>query len=382
NLTGEIYSLIDTNGDGLEDKAVEFCNVQDDGFRTPTGLVFKGWDLYVGLPQQIRVYRDTDRDYRADTSFVFFDDIPFSDHPYEYTSGLKFDKKNWLYIALTTDSWNAGASPDPNKYRGSILKISPNGDAVRTMATGIRSVFGMSFNKDDELFFADNKGGQNAVEELHLLKEGHFYGHNSQKYGDLKETQPIAGVENGVAPAEIEFRAGNNREFLYIAYYGPGEYWKKGSIVKTSVTQNKQDGFIVKEKPLADIPKSTGLAFSDDGDIYVSSVGQTDYWYFAKDSLDGVIYRLIRKPWVKPVSPVKEQNEPIASRSNLGKGEFLFNKLACSSCHSTDGKTEMLGPGLKNIGSVYSRDELIEEIQEPSKRLKPGDFPTKITTVN
>src|SRR5699024_3363627 len=129
--------------------------------------------------------------------------------------------------------------------RGSILKISPNGDAVRTMATGIRSVFGMSFNKDDELFFADNKGGQNAVEELHLLKEGHFYGHNSQKYGDLKETQPIAGLENGVAPAEIDFRAENNREFLYIAYYGPGEYWNKGSIVKTSITQNENSVRII-----------------------------------------------------------------------------------------------------------------------------------------
>src|SRR5699024_515946 len=148
------------------------------------------------------------------------------------------------------------------------------------------------------------------------------------------------------------------------------------------VTQNKQDGAIVKEKPLADIPKSTGLAFSDDGDIYVSSVGQTDYWYFAKDSLDGVIYRLIRKHWIKPASPVKEQNERIASKGKLEEREFRFNKLACSSCHSTDGKTEMLGPGLKNIGSVYSRDELIEEIQEPSKRLNPGDFPTKITTVN
>lgn len=382
NLTGEIYSLVDTDGDGLEDKAVEFCNVKDDGFRTPTGLAFKGWDLYVGLPQQVRVYRDTDHDFRADTSFVFFDDIPFSDHPYEYTSGLKFDKNNWLYIALTTDSWNAGASPDPKKYRGSILKISPDGDSVKVMATGIRSVFGMSFNKDDDLYFADNRGGQNAVEELHFLKEGHFYGHNSQKYGNLKETLPIAGLENGVAPAEIEFRKENDKEYLYAAYYGPGEYWRKGSIAKSSITRDGEGEFSVEEKPFVDIPKSTGLAFSDAGDMYVSSVGQTDYWYFAKDSLDGVIYRLIRKPWVEPASPDAAGNETIASESRLERGRFIFNQKACSSCHSTDGKTEMLGPGLKDISSVYSRDELIVEIREPSKRLKPGDFPTKITTKN
>src|SRR5699024_1885248 len=40
NLTGKIYSLIDRNGDRLEDKAVEFCYVKEDGCRTPTGLVF------------------------------------------------------------------------------------------------------------------------------------------------------------------------------------------------------------------------------------------------------------------------------------------------------------------------------------------------------
>lgn len=42
----------------------------------------------------------------------------------------------------------------------------------------------------------------------------------------------------------------------------------------------------------------------------------------------------------------------------------------------------MLGPDLKNIADVYNREELIEEISFPSKRLKPGDFPTRITTVD
>lgn len=382
NLTGEIYSLIDTDGDGLEDKALEFCNVKDDGFRTPVGLVFKGWDLYVGLPQQVRIYRDSDHDFVADTSFVFFEDIPFSDHPYEYTTGLKFDAENWLCIALSTDSWNAGSSPDPKKYRGSILKISPDGKRAKVAATGIRSAFGMDYNGAGQLFFADNRGGQNPVEELNLLQEGHFYGHNTEKYGNVEVSEPVASLENGVAPAEIEFRKENSNEYLYIAYYGPGEYWKKGSVTKASIKQDAQGNISLNEVTLAKIPKSAGLAFSDNGDIYVSSVGKTDYWYYARDSVAGIIYRLIKRPWIEPSLPRPASDDPIASTSGIKKGKIIFDQLACSSCHATDGKTEMLGPNLKGISSVYSRDELLTEIQEPSKRLKPGDFPTKITTIN
>ena len=381
NMTGEIYSLLDTDGDGIEDSAKEFCDIKKDGFRTPTGMVFKGWDLYVGLPQQVRVYRDLDRDFVADTSFVHFDQIPFSDHPYEYTSGLRFDAQGWLYISLTTDSWNAGASPDPNKYRGAILKISPDGKKVSTVGTGIRSVHGMAFNSDGQLFFADNQGGQNSVEELHLLREGHFYGHNTNKYGDAKVTPPIAAFRSEVTPADMEFQSVNGQEFLYASLYGPGEYWERGAVARLLITA-ENDSLKAREELLADLPKAAGLAFAENGDLYVSRMGQTDYWYFAKDSPDGAIYRLIEASWVKPLDKPSEIDvAPALKGSDIEKGRFLFASLGCASCHGIDGKTELLGPNLRNIGKVYDRDELLEEIIYPSKRMKPGTFPTRITTV-
>ncbi len=382
NMTGEIYSLLDTDGDGIEDMAMEFCDVKKDGFRTPTGLVFKDWDLYVGLPQQIRVYRDLDRDFVADTSFVYFDQIPFSDHPYEYTSGLRFDPQGWMYISLTTDSWNAGASPDPNKYRGAILKISPDGKKVSTVATGIRSVHGMSFDGNGQLFFADNQGGQNPVEELHLLQEGYFYGHNTTKYGDVEAIPPITVFRSEVAPAEMEFQLVNGQEYLYASLYGPGEYWERGAVVRIHITAEK-DSLYATEELLADLPKATGLAFANNGDLYVSRMGRTDYWYFATEAPDGAIYRLIKAPWVEPESrPSEIDLTPSPEGSNIQKGKFLFASLACASCHGIDGKTELLGPNLRNIGEVYNRKELLDEIINPSKRMKPGTFPTRISTVD
>ncbi len=383
NMTGEICSLWDSNQDGLEDKAILFCDVKEDGFRTPTSMAFRDRDLYVGLPQQIRVYRDLDNDNVADTSFSFFDNIPFSDHPYEYTTGLKFDRGGWLYFALTTDSWNVGASPDPLKYRGSILKISPDGKTVESVATGVRSVYGMDFDQENNLFFSDNQGGQNTDEELHILDEGRFYGHNTVKYGSLDAREQIGKLDYEVAPAEMQFHSEAGNEYLFVAYYGPGEHWKRGAVTKMKINQVSKDSFQLQEFPLADIPKSAGLAVSNDGDIYVSSMGKTDYWYFSKDTSDGAIYRLIKQDWVIPQKLQSRQETVKSSTSgSLETGKFIFSERACSSCHSIDGKSNLLGPDLKNISAIYNRNELLEEIKNPSKRLKPGDFPTKIMTVN
>ncbi len=381
NVSGEIYSLVDSDGDGIEDTAEEFCNVSEDGFRTPTGLAFRDWDLYVGLPQQIRVYRDIDHDFKADTSFVFFEDIPFSDHPYEYTSGLTFDAKGWLYCSLTTDSWNSGASPDPKKYRGSILKISPDGQVAEQVASGIRSVHGMDINREGDIYFVDNQGGQNPGEELHMLREGSFYGYNSIKFGEnLSETHPVKMLEAEVAPAEIEFSSMGKVESLFLTYYGPGEYWDRG--VVTSMTfDHIGDSLTIHEEVIADVPKCSGLAISETGDLYVSSIGVTDYWYYPTESEAGTIYKIVNTPWVEPKAHRESRNEKLTlSDEQLKTGAFIFASRACASCHSLDGKTEMLGPSLENIGQVYSREELLEEISEPSKRMKPGDYATKIFT--
>ena len=68
-----------------------------------------------------------------------------------------------------------------------------------------------------------------------------------------------------------------------------------------------------------------------------------------------------------------------AFESTLELGRDLFARSACSACHSVDGKTELLGPNLKDIGHVYSRAELLEEIKSPSLRIKPSMIASKIT---
>lgn len=152
NRAGEVYILEDADGDGIEDSAALYCNINDFGLRSPGGFTYRGDTVYIGASQEIRAFLDKDRDGKADTSWTFFNDIPFSEHPYEWTCGLNFGPDGWLYFNLTTDSWNAGASPDPKRYRGSILRVSPDGKQAEVMATGIRSVYGMQFNANGDLF--------------------------------------------------------------------------------------------------------------------------------------------------------------------------------------------------------------------------------------
>ena len=385
NHTGEIYSLRDTDGDGLEDTAQLFCDVREDGLRAPAGLAFRGRDLYVGTAQEVRIYTDRNGDGRADTSRTFFGLAPHSEHPYEWSSALTFGPDDHLYLVLTTDSWNAGASPDPDGWRGALLRIAPDGSTVERFATGVRSVHGMAFNAHGDLFFADNQGGGNPVEELNLAQRGHFYGHNPGKYGDPPTTEPLHVLRTEVAPAGVAFNPPENGfggvgGDLFVAFYGPGERWARGAIGRVRLHRHEDGSYQTEEFPVAEnLPKLSDLAFGPDGSLYATHVGKSDYWYQPLDEPDGAFYRLFYAPWITPAPIDTTAGRTLAaSPGTLEQGRRLFADQACSACHAVDGKTELLGPNLKDIGRIYSREELLEEIRNPSLRIKPSTAATRL----
>jgi putative heme-binding domain-containing protein len=386
NLTGEIYSLHDTDGDGLEDTARLFHDLKAEGVRGPSGLQFRGPELYVGTSRGVRIYADTDGDGLADTGRWLLEGVPDSEHPYEWTSALTFGPDDYLYLAVTTDSWNAGASADPRGWRGSLLRISPDGREVERFATGVRSVHGMAFNAHGDLFFADNEGGQNPTEELNLARRGHFYGHNPAKFGDPPATAPLLDLRAEVAPAGIAFNpAGNDFDGtagdLFVAFYGPGERWSRGAISRVRLERRPDGAYLASEHPVAaGIAKIADLAFGPTGDLYVAQVGRTDYWYQPLEEPDGAIYRLLPAPWIEPspadAAPGGERGAVAADV--LERGRQLFAERACSACHAVDGATELLGPNLREVGRIYDRAELLEEILHPSRRIKPSMAATRI----
>lgn len=385
NQTGEIYTLQDTDHDGFEDMADLYCNVKDYGLRSPSGFAHRGDTIYIGTAQEIRAFLDLDKDGRADTSWTVFDQIPNSEHPYEWTSGLSFGPDGWLYFALASDSWNAAPSADPHGYRGAILRITTDGKKVERVATGIRSVYGMSFNKHGDLFFADNEGGGNPTEELNLLVNGAFYGHNKAKYNiDFIHT-PVFNLETEVAPSGILFNQDDN-DFgggagnLFVAYYGPGERWLRGGLSRVEVTSLAKGKYSFQEFPIADIPKVSDLAFGSDGNLYVASHGKADYWYNVVYENQGSFYKLIHDPDMKTATAnIRARKSKTYSKDAIEAGKQLFAERACLGCHQVDGVTELLGPNLKDIGKRMSREEIMEEIMNPSERIKPSMMAVRIT---
>ncbi len=385
NQTGEIYTLRDTDNDGLEDMADLFCNVKDYGLRSPAGFVHNGDTIFIGTAQQIRAFLDLDKDGKADTSWVVFDQIPDSEHPYEWTTGLSIGPDGWIYFALASDSWNAAPSADPNGYRGAIVRVTTDGKKVERVATGIRSVYGMSFNSNGDLFFADNEGGGNPTEELNLLVKDGFYGHNKKKYNIDQALSPVFNLETEVAPSGIIFNKHDN-DFgggagnLFVAYYGPGERWTRGGLSRVEINQSAEGNYSFKEFPLADIPKLSGLAFGSDGNLYVASHGMADYWYNVVYENQGSIYKLIHDPSLPSANiKTRERKSKTYSRNSIEAGKQLFAERACLGCHQVDGVTELLGPNLKDVGKRMSREEIMEEIKSPSERIKPSMMAIRVT---
>ena len=58
----------------------------------------------------------------------------------------------------------------------------------------------------------------------------------------------------------------------------------------------------------------------------------------------------------------------------------MYNSTAqCVRCHSLGDETGTVGPPLRQIGGVLSREELLQALIEPSARLAPGFGSVKIT---
>lgn len=387
NQTGEVYTLRDSDSDGVEDSTALYCNVTDYKLRSPVGFAHRGDTVYIGTAQEIRAFLDRDSDGRADTSWTFFNQIPTSEHPYEWASGLNFGPDGWLYCAITTDSWNVGAAPDPQTIRGAIIRISPNGKRMEKVATGIRSVPGMAFNDAGDLFFVDNEGGGNPTEELNRLVTKAFYGHNKKKYpaDSANTTRPEFDLQTEVAPSSIEFNSvtndfGGTSGDLFVAYYGPGERWNRGAISRVTITRQSDGSYAYQEFAIADIPKLSDLAFGSDGSLYLAHHGKTDYWYNSILPEQGGFYKIVYDHTSSnPRDFVRQKREMTFSEDAVEMGRQLFAEHGCLGCHQVDGVTELLGPNLKNVARSYSRDEILESIVTPSSQIKPSMAGVRIT---
>ncbi len=93
--------------------------------------------------------------------------------------------------------------------------------------------------------------------------------------------------------------------------------------------------------------------------------------------------------WLASVVARSQADDPATYREfavthagDADAGRLLFEqneKLSCSACHRITG-LEKSGPNLDGVGDKFTREELIEQVLEPSRAIKPGYEQTVIVT--
>jgi putative heme-binding domain-containing protein len=76
-------------------------------------------------------------------------------------------------------------------------------------------------------------------------------------------------------------------------------------------------------------------------------------------------------------------NYAMTHQGNAEAGKKLFlepQKIACGNCHTVDGSASKAGPDLFAIGDKFGRDDLIQQVLQPSATIAPGYNTTIIRT--
>ncbi|MDP2619197.1 MAG: PQQ-dependent sugar dehydrogenase [Hyphomicrobiales bacterium] len=204
---GTIHSLRDTDLDGIADEVLK----RADGLKVPNGIAYLNSQLYV--VQQDRVsFWPVPAEFDTSLPIEPLIDIK-TDLPDKFLHGwryAKFGPDNKLYVGI--------GSPcnicEPQGLEGSIIRMSPDGSDVETIARGVRNSVGFDWHPvTNELFFtdkgADGMGDDIPPDELnHVTTLGRHYGFPFLGGKSVK----LTGFEDKEAPADavapvVEFQA-------------------------------------------------------------------------------------------------------------------------------------------------------------------------------
>jgi putative membrane-bound dehydrogenase-like protein len=154
---GYIRTLIDDDGDGKADRAVEFAPGPKDG---AMGMLWEGDTLYVTGDGGLRRYRDRDGDGKADGPSELI--RAFKTGGEHDAHDIRRGPDGWLYVLCgnmaRVDARHAElpTSPVREPVAGCVVRFTPDLKKSEIFAHGFRNAYGMDFHLDGELFTYDS----------------------------------------------------------------------------------------------------------------------------------------------------------------------------------------------------------------------------------
>lgn len=148
---GEVWTI---SNPYMKNDAAPRYHLFAEGLHEALGLNYVNGELYATQRSEITKLKDLDFDGEADEYKTVYT-WPLEGNYHEYAYGPIVDKDKNLYVTLNLGWTDHGESL--SKWHGWMLRIDSNGK-MKPFATGMRSPAAMGFNKDGDIFYAENQG--------------------------------------------------------------------------------------------------------------------------------------------------------------------------------------------------------------------------------
>ncbi len=180
-----------------------------EGLHEPLGILAEpDGSLLVMQRAELTRLTDTDGDGMADRYQTVWDDFGLTGNYHEFAFGPVRGRDGNLIVALNLassgdtisreirGSWAEPGLPREGFYndwkknrtaagrmysrvpwRGCVMRLNPATGQASLFATGFRSPDGIAFDAEGNLLVVDNQGDWRGTSELHVVRDGGFYGH-------------------------------------------------------------------------------------------------------------------------------------------------------------------------------------------------------------
>ncbi len=274
---GNIWLLTDTDGDGVEDKAVPFWNKPT--LRAPIGLALtppgyaRGQGVFVPSKGKLSLIVDTNADDVADEEVIVAKGWNESFHGVD-ALGAAVGPDGSVYFGLGTVNFvspylvdkNGKAGYSLTNEHGTIMRVSPDFKTREIVCTGIRYPVALAFNEAKDLFCTDQEGATwlsngNPFDELLYIEPGKHYGfpprHPKHLLGVIDEPSVFdyapqhectcgSNFNLPVGTKQATFGPASWRGDAFVAGYSRGKLYRT-KLVKTA------SGYVAQNQLIADL---------------------------------------------------------------------------------------------------------------------------------